>query len=189
MRVFSNRWTGVDVEKRITSYVSDAQHSGGRDDRVEPRPETSLESVVIDVTFSFSPAGTEVTHPAPTIGVLKIAAPHIVVVVGLPLPPAGTIANLYDNNVRRERQWHERLTGAPVRQEKHVALRTWATGLLVASGCKTRDAMRDVCAIIGEDEVTQVQFTEDRLRLVERVPEAKPFLYAKPPRRSSAHDR
>jgi hypothetical protein len=190
LRVLSNRWTGADVEARIIAYVA-GPDSGYGDWQKRPwlEAESSTESAVVRVAFAFAPAGSQSIGLALHVEPPTLALPHVIVTVAPPFPPPGTIATLYDDIVLRQRRWHERLAGIPTRQEKRVALRTWAIGLLVGAGRKTALAIREVSAILGEDEISQVQFTEDRHRLVERVPEAQPFLYAKPPRRAVAQNR
>jgi len=178
LRVFSNRWSGAGVEQNIVSYLTDLErraNDGIRELWFKPG-----ESEVIRVAFTFVPTGSEATKPFRSLA--RFALPHIVVVIGLPLPAAGTIAKLYNEIVLEKRQWGELLTGVPTQQEKRVALRTWAVGLLVGRGHGTIKAMREVCTVLGTPEVTSVQFTDDRRRLIERVPEAQPFLYNKPPR-------
>jgi hypothetical protein len=180
LRVFSNRWTGTDVEERIVSSVANPGTSyGDWMRRCWFGPE---DVVAVRVAFEFAPAGTEVRDLDPSEEPLRLSLPHIIVTVAPPFPPAGAIARLYDDIVRGERQWHKRLAGAPTPQVKRVALRTWATGLLVGSGRKVDHAISDVCAVMNEPEVTSVQFTKDRLRLVARVPEAGRYVYDKPPR-------
>lgn len=184
LRVFSSAWSGAEAERRIQAYIQGPLFSDGWGGRFDPQPPRPPESVTVRVAFRFVAAHTEGDLFRPT-GRPPLAHPHVLIDAGLPLPPSGTLAFLYDSIVRRERQWHLALAGAANRQEKRVALRTWAVGLLVASGRSTIDAIHDVCAALGEPEVTQVQFTEDRGRLIERVPEALSFLYAKPPRKKS----
>jgi hypothetical protein len=169
MRVFSNGWAGADVEKQITAAVA-GWNLGYQANMVS-----------INAEFELCSPGT-VVPLFPRLGELRILQPHVRIVAGLPLPPAGTLAKLYDDIVVSDRKWTEQLVGKPSRQEKRVALRTWAVALLVASSIKTIDAMREVCNILRVAEVTAVQFTGDRQRLVERVPEAQPYLYSKPPR-------
>jgi hypothetical protein len=176
--VFSNRWTGADIEERIRSYITDPNR--GIDDDGRRCWFGQAESIFVRVAFTFVPAGN--AAPTPFRSFRRFVRPHVVVVVGAPFPPAGTIAKLYDDNVVAKEQWDKLLAGTPKQQEKRVALRTWAVGLLVGSGHRTARAIRDVSDVLGEEEISQVQFTEDRRRLVERVPEAQPFLYAKPPR-------
>lgn len=190
LRIVSNRWTGADVEERIMAYLKDPQFGhGGWSRQHWPGTEPSTDSMVVRVAFEFAPAGSEVFDMFRRSQPPTLALPHIVVTVAPPIPPAGAIAKLYDDIVLGQHRWHERLTGSPTRQEKRVALRTWAVGLLVGSGRKTSLAIRDVSEVLGEEEISQVQFTEDRRRLVELVPEAQPYLYAKPPRRSLAQNR
>jgi hypothetical protein len=186
----SNRWTGADVEERIVAYLTDPQYGHGDwSRRLWFGPTASTESVVVRVAFEFAPAGSEVIDVFPRSEPLKFVQPHVVVTVAPPLPPAGTIAKLYDDIVLAQRQWHKDLAGAPTQQEKRVALRTWAIGLLVGAKRKTSYAISDVCEALGENWISEVQFTKDRRRLVERVPEAEQFLYDKPPRRPFADNR
>src|SRR5262249_53675865 len=103
--------------------------------------------------------------------------PAIEVQVGLPLPPPGTIAREYDAVVREVQGWHRELPGGmPVRQEHDVAVRTWAVGLLMVAGQRFSDAQTAVCERTQSPVVSQSRFNDDRRRLLQRVPEARPFL-------------
>lgn len=186
LRVLSSRWTGKEVESRLRTHL-DNPFLGDRNRQQWTGATPLTDQSVIRVAFEFAHAGSEVVDfsrrwveewPAPTL-----ALPHVVVTVAPPFPPEGTIARLYDDIVLGHHRWHERLAGTPARQEKRIALRTWAIGLLVGAGNNTARAINDVAALLGEGAISQVQFTEDRQRLVDRVPEAQPYLYAKPPRR------
>lgn len=180
--VVSPAWSGATVERRIRSYIGNpriADQWGRRFDPAPPRPEGS---VAVRAEFQLVAPGDDLWHLNSLFGGAPLALPHILVWVGLPLPAEGVLASLYEAVVIDDKQWNRELRGVANRQECRVALRTWAVGLLVAGGRKTNLAMAEVCALLGEPAVTQVQFTEDRLRLVERVPEAKPFLYQRSPR-------
>jgi hypothetical protein len=117
--------------------------------------------------------------------------PYVEVVIHRPAPPPGTLACDYEQVVRGEKQWHLTLPGGGTTQEKEVALRTWAVGLIMGAGIGFNAAMRQVCDRLDTPEVSQACFTSDRRRLVERVPEARPFLYARkepPPPLANAAD-
>ncbi len=185
LRVFSSGWTGAVVEQRIQSYIANPTLAESWGERFEPRPKRPAQSVSVHVDFRFVAAGAEVdVYRLNSSGssTLPLALPHVLVHVGLPLPAPGIVAGLYDAVVIGDKKWNAALLGNANRQEKRVALRTWAVGLLLAAGRKVDTAMREVCAALQEPEVTQVQFVEDRRRLVERVPEAQPYLYQRPPR-------
>jgi hypothetical protein len=108
-----------------------------------------------------------------------VCFPYVEVVVHSPPPPPGTIAHDFDQVVCEDRQWHLRLPGAGTTQEKEVALRTWGVGLLMGCGLGFDEAMRRVCEQMETPEVSQACFGNDRRRLLERVPEAQPYLYAR----------
>jgi hypothetical protein len=128
-----------------------------------------------DILFDFVTEPNSFEQNFPRV----VSLPYVLVEVTPPLGPAGSIAHQYDSFVRNERQWHLRLPGEFRKQETDVALRTWAVGLLLADGMRFTDAMRDVCEVIDVPEVSQTRFGQDRQGLTQRVPEAKPFVYAR----------
>lgn len=182
LRVTSAAWSGAAVEQRIRSYIDTPQVADNWGRRFDPSPPRPKGSVSVRADFQLVTPGDDSCSLDSVFGRAPLALPHILVWVGLPLPAAGVLASLYESVVIGDKKWNLELQGVANRQERRVALRTWAVGLLVAGGRKTNLAMAEVCALLGEPEVTQVQFTEDRRRLVERVPEAKPFLYQRTPR-------
>ncbi len=184
LNVYSGAWTGNDVEAEVRRQAPDpamwAQHIRRPD--ASARPYSPVEPVHLTIHFAFSdPArrSADVDDPAPPL------APSVAVTIPFPLPPAGAIAREYDALVRDRLEWHRQLRGGGTRQETEVALRTWAAALLVADGMRFGEAMSNVCQWAGLDEVSQTRFGQDRQRLVERVPEAECYLYAREPRSDS----
>ena len=172
LRVFSAGWTGSDVERSLREYLARPWITDADREEWAPKPPRPPDSVAVHVDFQLKES-EEVGDPWAGLGRERFAAPHVVVSVGLPLPPKGTVAELYDGIVRGYKGWHHDLRGVPNRQQTAVAVRTWAVGLLVGSGCKVNVAIRDVCERMGAEEVTQHKFGRDRDLLVERVPEAE----------------
>jgi len=166
--VHSGAWTGADVERKV---VESAEWSRGRD------PEDPASRATVRLQFRLLDGPSEESERVPYFRARRY--PCILLVVGFPLPPPGTVAREYDAIVRDQRQWHLALPGATSRQDKEVALRTWAVGLLVAAGVRFVAAMRDVCEAGQLGEVSQARFGQDRQRLVERVPEAAEYLFAR----------
>jgi hypothetical protein len=139
----------------------------------DPAIDADPTKVSIHIDFSLV---NEVQLPAP---IHIRAVPFISVTLSLPLPPEGVIAHMYDTIVREQHKWHLELPGSESKQEKEVALRTWAVGLLQEGGDRFMDAMGAFASATGLIEVGQTRFGQDRARLLDRVPEAKPYLYAR----------
>jgi hypothetical protein len=103
--------------------------------------------------------------------------PYVAVHVPFPLPPAGVMAHTYDAIVRDAHAWHLELPGGvPSRQERIVAIRTWAIALLMAHGMRFGAAQHVLGQHCGLPDISQSRFSEDRRRLLQRVPEAQPYL-------------
>jgi hypothetical protein len=166
--VHSGTWTGADVDREVADSAS---HSRGRN------LEDPVSQATVRLRFRFLDGPTEDAVRVPFDRAERY--PCILVIVEFPLPSPGTVAREYDAIVRDQKQWHLALPGATSRQDKEVALRTWAVGLLVAAGVRFAVTMRDVCARGTLDEVSQARFGQDRQRLVERVPEAAEYLFAR----------
>jgi hypothetical protein len=118
--------------------------------------------------------------PVPASTQLRVSQhelPFIMVTVALPAPPKGILALAYDGIVRDQKQWHLDLPGGASKQEKEVAIRTWATGLLIATGVHSAVAQTEVAKATNREVVSHVRFGEDRKRLIVRVPEAAAYLY------------
>jgi hypothetical protein len=176
VKIFSGAWKGVDVEAEVRRLDPD-QSQWLDDDGVHGSAE---DAVRLAVEFSFSnETGTE---PISTDALQR--SRYITVGVPLPGPPPGVISREYEALVCTQRQWHLHLPGAGTRQDKEVALRTWAVGLLMAEGSRFVEAMRLVSErdLIGE--VSQTRFSQDRQQLLLRVPEATSYLFSKIPTRS-----
>lgn len=169
LRVFSGAWAGAQVEDELRRLAE------ARARRVVAVPGPAAGEVAVRLAFSFVGAGrdpdgaSEDGRPRP---------PHVEVVAPFPLPPTGVVAREYDALVRGELRWHLGLPGGGSRQEKEVALRTWAVGLLVAAGEPFGDAMHAVAGVAAVIPVSQARFGQDRRRLVERVPEAEAYVFA-----------
>ena len=187
MSVYSGSWTGTDVEDafrkgarlrhNIANYVMATYARGAASDDRWAGDERRSRVVQGSTSVTFR----LVTDPADafTAGRGAVRVPCIEVVAHPPLPDAGDLARAYDEKAREANRLHESLPGRPTRREKEVALRTWAVGLLTAGGTDHKDAMRDIAKAMNREEVSQARFTEDRLNLLSRVPEATPYLYAR----------
>lgn len=104
--------------------------------------------------------------------------PLIELALPLPLSDPTIVGVHYDLSVRSQR-WHEVLPGGiPARQEKTVAIRTWAVGLLQASGMPFFDAMWEVAELSDQQPRSQTRYSKDRSHLLKRVPEARPYVFA-----------
>lgn len=113
--------------------------------------------------------------PGPVI----LKSPMVSVTVNYPLPREGVIASLYDAMVVQAYGWNEFLIGKETDGECQTAIRTWATSLLAAGGMKIRHAMIEVDKITQEESPSEGRFNANRRELVDRVPEAEPFVYSR----------
>ncbi|MFN8678794.1 MAG: hypothetical protein U0Z70_20615 [Thermomicrobiales bacterium] len=108
--------------------------------------------------------------------------PCIDLVLPLPVPDASLVAQFYDLRVRHQRRWHEHLPGGRAsNQQKHVAIRTWAIGLLQATGRTFHQALDAVLDLCEKDDLTQSCHGDDRRVLLQRVPEARPYVFSRQP--------
>lgn len=167
--VHSSTWNGGDVEQAIETAV--AEFGLERED-VEGPPfhRTDVELfLVTEPRLLHHLAGATAGDP--------VRLPCIGVLVPIPLCSPGGVGREYDAVVRAQNRWHLALPGATAtRQEKEVAVRTWSVGLLLGHGNRFGAAMRRVSEAGRLADVSQSRFGIDRRRLVERVPEARPFL-------------
>jgi hypothetical protein len=112
-----------------------------------------------------------------------VPPPYVEITVGLPLPSAGVLADLYDALVRHKHQWHRELAGTVSRQNKEVAIRTWTVCLLTSRSADEpmnfREAMRAYEAATQRGQVKQPKFQGNRVELIERVPEAADYVFAR----------
>ena len=195
VRVYSQTVRGAELDALLTFYyrsqpipVSGSGPRGTEDapDRVMAEMQRIPgSSVSVHVDFALGkepPSPASLETPA-----LLTARPYIHVSLSRPLPPEGPIGSLYDAVVRNQQQWHLQLPGGESTQTKEVAIRTWATGLLMYGGEHHVDAQREVCSQTGLGEVSQVSFWKDRNRILARVPAAKPCLYSKGPYRNPSN--
>jgi hypothetical protein len=167
LRVTSGAWTGADVEAELRRQASTVIGSLLNSDE-----HMLADDVGVSVRFSLIASTPEKSTNA---------TPSVEVSVPYPLPPKDAIAREYDALVRGEMAWHLRLPGGGTRQEKETALRTWAVGLLMAAGAPFGSAMDLASQRASLAEVSQTRFGQDRQRLLERVPEALDFIYARAP--------
>jgi hypothetical protein len=169
-RVHSRAWTGADLEAELAWRREEdpSWFAPDASDMVSLRIDFALvrEPPPVSLLSEFGP------YPVPFI---EITLPF-------PLPSQGIVGREYDAIVRDQRQWHLELPGGETKQEKEVALRTWTVGLLMAEGKTFTDAQREVESRTGHSGVSQARFIQDRRRLIERVPEAEPYLYVRVPR-------
>ncbi len=168
LRVYSGAWTGQEVEDEVRRLAF-ARY----DDLVQPA--TPPDSIALHLRFEFV---SEKQARKAALDDEPLRAPYVLVVAPLPLPPEKTIAREYEALVRHEHGWHLELPGSGSRQEKVVAVRTWAIGLLVHEGVPVNEAIDVVCLHLNLAPISQSCFGGDRKRLFERVPEAIPYLHA-----------
>lgn len=183
MLVFSSAWTGENVEKRLRDYIDGPWITEQERLGFEPDPPRPANSVTVRIAFDFRDG--EESMKSHVLGTQVSAThPHVFVSVALPFPPQGVIAALYNGIVVAEKRWDQRLRGVANVQGRRVTIRTWAIGLLVASGATTTDSIFDVFSAMGQHgSISSQQFNQDRLRLIERVPEAETYLRIRPARR------
>ncbi len=170
LKVFSGAWTGAQVEDEVRRLAASAARW------FLGEPTGDQRALAVRVAFAFVDGAGALVAAG---GDGASCFPYVAVDVELPLPPEGVVAREYDALVRARRGWHRDLPGGGSRQDKEVAVRTWAVGLLVAAGQPVNDAMDAVARRIGLVGVTQTRFGQDRQKLLERVPEAKPYLFAR----------
>jgi hypothetical protein len=174
LRVYSGSWTGREVEEEIRRM------RGLRPQATwEKHDVTDASAVRFSLSYRFvDEAGAKADACSDEI----VQFPYVEVLVPFPPAPVETVGREYDAIVRNERRWHEALPGGGSRQDKEVAIRTWAVGLLLSEGFRFVEAMRLACEAGNLPEVTQARFGQDRTRLTERVPEAAAHLFAREPR-------
>jgi hypothetical protein len=187
LRVWSRRVTGQDIDAFIWSdppnyFVAPYIDSDffpvppGVDDRTAPKTEPRpISQASLQIHFDLItelPASLRAKPPSD-----REEPPFIQITVRTPLPPPSVIGFAYDAIVRKQHQWHQELLGSDTVQDKEVAIRTWATGLLLRDGLSFREASFAVQAHTNRTGVSQNRFQQDRTRLIERVPEAEPYLF------------
>jgi hypothetical protein len=172
LKVFSGAWTGKQVEAELRRMATYAE-------RWHPIERKELdETVKIRVSFAFADE-TQARADARSDDPPRF--PYVLVEAPLPLPPEKTIEREYDVLVREQRHWHRALPGGENRQEKEVAVRTWTLGLLIRQGETFNHAQAAMHERLQLGDITQTRFGQDRKRLIERVPEARPYLFAADP--------
>jgi hypothetical protein len=173
LKVFSGAWIGFQVDEELERMAMQAT-------RWYPVDIRDMDAAVtVHVTFRFV---DEAQAPSETNGREPARFPYVLVETSLPLPPKATIAREYDALVRDAWQWHRQLPGSDSRQDKEVALRTWTIGLLMRHDLTFNQALARVQERLDLEGISQTRFGQDRLRLVERVPEARGFIFVTPQR-------
>jgi hypothetical protein len=170
LKVFSGAWTGKHVEEEARRTVNASRYGSLE------APHGTYVDVSVRLSFAF---GDEARARGEATSDDHPRFPYILVEVPLPLPPEQTIAREYEALVRVQRGWHLDLPGSGSRQEKEVAIRTWTIGLLVATGMAVNDAIEIMHLQLNLGDITQTRFGQDRKRLLERVPEAGPYLFSR----------
>lgn len=171
LKIFSGAWRGAEVEAEVRRQDPDRSSwlDGGM------RPDGSDGDVRLAVTFALA---SEARTRAEVGGEPPRDA-YVLVTLPVPGPPAGVISREYDALVCGNKGWHRLLPGGGTHQDKEVALRTWAVGLLMLHGMGFGEAMRVVCQRARLVEVSQTRFGQDRKHLIARVPEAERYLFIK----------
>lgn len=185
--ITNSRMSGEDVEEIARQHRDHARASAPQTFQVLE----SRSSQFVGMHFQLYPADSFRLAPEHRVPEAvgdrdwRLKSPVVFCRLHYPFPPDGMIASAYEGIVRTQHRWHTELYGygEGVRQEIEVAIRTWAIGLQVASGVRFNDALRTVETYL-QTSISNPGFTEDRKRLVRRVPEAREFLYAKPPRQT-----
>jgi hypothetical protein len=162
--IYTSRYTGDDVAAR---FIRDED---ARRQQIEPQPD-SAPSMYLDITFVKEPSQLQTDYLVP-------AVPHVVVTVGFPPPSARTIANAYDGYLRDHPWLALELGGGRSNEDKNIAIRTWAIGLLMREGLTFARAVRELEPVMGYFDYSQEADRQARKRLIERVPEAAPYLSA-----------
>jgi hypothetical protein len=184
-RIWSRSVTGDDLDafdwpdRPLYDSVPDPPSSSPEvDDRImqdiEPRPVSQV-SLQIDFKLVTAPLASTSTEPPED----RADRPYIQVTVWWPLPPPGVVGNAYDAIVRKQHQWHLELPGSGTLQDKEVAIRTWAVGLLMSLGGTFSSALRDLESVFGYFDLSQEGDRQARNRLFDRVPEARSCLRAR----------
>ncbi len=174
----SAMWDGDRVAEEIARSVGYDRLLGPR--WLQPIPRTGDDS---EIRIRFDPIpSTENNAPPGACDAIRVE-----VAIAPDLPAPHLIAALYEARVRAK-GLHERLPdGGAARNRQHqrpaVAARTWATGLLIGVGYLYRSAVAIAASELAVDAVDYRTFQDDRRRLLDRVPEAKPFI---PIQRTSA---
>jgi hypothetical protein len=185
IRVYSRTVSGTELDAFLTQHIRgrlyfppdpilelDEDFRARVIAEVSPTPVDHLElqgsMALVQKPAPSSPLETP-THHAPR-SFIQIKAPR-------PLLPEGPLASLYDAIARDQQQWHLNLPGTASKQDRIVAIRTWAIGLLTADGERFTDAEADVAKLMGLKSWTNTRFVQARQTLVTRVPEAKAALY------------
>lgn len=170
LKVFSGAWTGRDVEEEVRRVISGTRYGSFE------APAGLRDDLSLRLRFTL---GDEERARSEAFADDPPRFPYILVEVPLPLPPEQVIAREYEALVREQRAWHLELHGSGSRQDKEVAIRTWTVGLLVRIGIAVNDAIGDVHIHLDLGDIIQARFGQDRKRLLERVPEAEPYVFSR----------
>jgi hypothetical protein len=183
--VRNSLWTGDEVEHQVLKVAQ------GRPDWLDQWIDRGGQEpgfgALSMVSFHFYDSNTLEYQSLLTSGSRPVTpeTPVIVCSVRLPLPPKGTIAAIYDATVIGKHKWNTRLHGYGTghNQTVDVAIRTWMIGLLMGTGVKFTEAQREAESLFLAS-ITQTGFIQNRSFLVDRVPEAEPFLFQRKRRRT-----
>jgi len=198
--VMSREWTGERVEQEIRRRASGVEVARTRDR--DWRLACSIRVAVLEADtaigwfFSVDPF-----HLLDSSS-LRLPGPGVLVEVSLPLPPSGVIAATY-NQIADEEHLLDEIGPKSNGQTVSVAIRTWATALLVASGTSGANDYEDPKgsaidlvdrALLGDadnlmGEALSISTYQRHLNeLIRRVPESAAFLSAPKVRRKRRRD-
>jgi hypothetical protein len=164
LRIVSRSFSGERLELALARYGA--------------QPRRDLAPVLADQTSLHVDFALVREPPAPEspMGEEPDIFPYIDVTIARPLPPRGIIGPVYDAIVRQQRQWHLELPGGETVQDKEVAIRTWAIGLLMNERLSFGRALRVLESRWGDLYLGQEADRQARNRLMTRVPEVRLYL-------------
>jgi hypothetical protein len=198
IRVASRVWSGADLEAEL-DWRRDALpfwFAPNSTPKVVRRGEFEWRHNVPQAGFAPDPTGKVslrmefalVREPPPSAS-SPHPVPFIEITLSYPLPPPDYLGPAYDTYLRNQPQLELLLPGKATNQEIKTAIWTWAIGLLIAVGedfYEARWAVEERTSLdLKKSPPGRTWFEKSRAKLIERVPEAKDYLYRRR-RRSTA---